>query len=304
MKALKDELTKFDKNIKNTLRDSYIEAHKDSDFKKLVQSLNVSEDNLMKYTSKLNECVADLKRCSNCKSIAECSNAVTGYYLYPEEQGFGLTFTFMPCRYQKDLVKANKYQQHAYYFDVPREIKEASIADIYTEDKNRSEAIKYLSNFAKEYKETKRGKGLFLHGNFGSGKTYLIAAMLNELAAYNIEIAIVFWPELLRDFKASFDDDFREKFNYIKRVSILLIDDLGAENLTPWARDDILGPILQYRMQESLSTFITSNLNMNELEEHLSNTYNKIDAIKAKRIIERISKLTVDMEMVAKNNRK
>lgn len=304
VKTLNNELAKMNgEHVKKSLKDSYIAARKDEEFKKLVSKIPMSEEELMKYTSRLEECVADLKRCQSCPSILECSNTVNGYYYYPTMEESGLTFGYHPCKYQKELNKATKYQENAYYFDIPKEIREASVKDIFPGDKKRADVIRYLSNFAKEYKKNQKGTGLYLHGNFGSGKTYLIAAMLNELAASNVQIAIVYWPELLRDLKASFDDDFREKFQYVKKVSILLLDDLGAENLTPWGRDEILGPILQYRMQEMLPTFVTSNLTMGELEEHLSNTFNKVDAIKAKRIIERIHKLTVDMEMVAKNNR-
>ena len=39
----------------------------------------------------------------------------------------------------------------------------------------------------------------------------------------------------------------------MKYAKLLLIDDLGAEGVTSWSRDEILGTILQYRMQEHLS---------------------------------------------------
>ena len=143
-----------------------------------------------------------------------------------------------------------------------------------------------------------------MHGNFGCGKTYLIAAMFNELARSNIKSAIIFWPEYIRDLKASFDSDFKDKFNYIKKVPLLLIDDIGAENTTTWARDEIFCPLIQYRMQEQLPTFFTSNLTLEELEQHFSVTKNNVDIIKARRIIERIKQLTDDIQMIGKNNRK
>ena len=34
-----------------------------------------------------------------------------------------------------------------------------------------------------------------------------------------------------------------------------MIDDIGAESMTSWIRDDVLSVILQYRMQEQLVTF-------------------------------------------------
>ena len=90
----------------------------------------------------------------------------------------------------------------------------------------------------------------------------------------------------------------------LQRVDILLFDDIGAENVTVWGRDEILGTILQYRMNNKLTTFFTSNLNISELENHLAVTKNSEDVVKARRIIERIKKLTDDLELVSMDRRK
>ena len=84
----------------------------------------------------------------------------------------------------------------------------------------------------------------------------------------------------------------------------MLLDDIGAEYLTTWSRDEVLGTILQYRMDNNLTTFFTSNLNMKELESHLASSKNGVDEVKAKRIISRIEQLTEDLEMISKNLRK
>ena len=89
----------------------------------------------------------------------------------------------------------------------------------------------------------------------------------------------------------------------MKTVELLLIDDIGAETMTEWSRDEVLGTILQYRMQEGLTTFFTSNLNINELEQHFSTSSKGIEKVKAKRIIERIKFLTTQMTMISENRR-
>ena len=110
-------------------------------------------------------------------------------------------------------------------------------------------------------------------------------------------------PELLRNLKSSFGTDYEEKFTFIKTVPLLLLDDIGAESTTAWSRDEVLGPILQYRMEEDLPTFFTSNLTIDELESSLATTSNGVEKIKAKRIIERIKQLTVPLELISKNRR-
>ena len=172
------------------------------------------------------------------------------------------------------------------------------------EDRNRFKTIKWLKEFIDNYEKNNHQKGLYLHGNFGCGKTYLIAAMANMMAKKNIKSAIVFWPDFLRLLKTSFQNDYASKLDYIKKVPILCLDDIGAEVTTSWGRDEILCPILQYRMQENLPTFFTSNLDINALEQHFSISKDGVEVVKAKRIIERIKQLTDDIEMVSQNLRK
>ena len=61
-------------------------------------------------------------------------------------------------------------------------------------------------SFLDDFEDNKPCKGLYLHGNFGCGKTYLIAAIFNELAKKNYKSCIIFWTEFLRQ---AFYDDFK-----------------------------------------------------------------------------------------------
>jgi len=184
------------------------------------------------------------------------------------------------------------------------DITNAKMSEIDISDKKRFEIIKWLKNFYDNYPNEK--KGLFLHGSFGSGKTYLISALFNELAKKDYNCIIVYYPEMLTKLKASFDntnENYSELLNEIKTSDLLLLDDIGAETVTNWSRDEILGTILQYRMENNLSTFLTSNLNLEELETHLSLSKNSTDKVKARRIIERVKQLMYDIELISKNRR-
>ena len=186
---------------------------------------------------------------------------------------------------------------------MPKEIKNASLKEAYRDDNKRLPIFKFFKDFIDSYQRNENPKGLYLSGSFGSGKTYLIAALFNELAKKDISSALVYYPELLRSLKSSFGTDYEEKFTFIKTVPLLLLDDIGAESTTAWSRDEVLGPILQYRMEEELPTFFTSNLTIDELESSLATTSNGVEKIKAKRITERIKQLTVSLELISKNRR-
>ena len=189
---------------------------------------------------------------------------------------------------------------------MPKEISEASFRMIYKDDSNRLDAIKALKYFYDHYNKDKFIKGVYLHGNFGCGKTYLVSALFNELAKKGINSTIIYFPEFLRSLKASFsgdNDEYNARFDQVKYAPLLLLDDIGAEKLSDWARDEVLGVILQYRMEENLPTFFTSNLTLEELEVHLSIVKNSVDKVKARRIIERIKYLSTEIKMISVNRR-
>lgn len=279
---------------------------KNSTFKKLVTKLNLPTTYLMKYTTKLEETSKELNNCKKCKSLLECQNSYSGHVYYPELLNDNLVFDYIPCKYKKEQEAKDKYKKNIYLFEVPKEIKEASMKNIDLDDKDRFNIIKWLKNFLDTYKSKIGMKGLYLTGNFGCGKTYLISACLNELAKHDHKIAIIYYPEFLRSLKESFGDSetYNAKFKFIKNIELLLIDDIGAETMTDWSRDEVLGTILQYRMQEGLTTFFTSNLSIKDLEKHFSISREGIEKIKAKRIIERIKYLTTEMTMISENKRK
>lgn len=285
---------------------SFNEALKDETFKKVVSTIKLPKKEIMKHTSKIEDTVKELKNCSNCKNIFECKNSVLGHVYYPSSINDAVIFSYVPCKYKKDLDKKNKYQENILVYDMPSTIKNASMKDIYTDDPDRFKVIKWLKNFIDEYKKGNATKGLYLTGNFGCGKTYLISATLNEVAKFNKKVCIIYYPEFLRSLKESFndDDEYKTRFNYVKTVDLLLLDDIGAETTTAWARDEILGTILQYRMQAKLPTFFTSNFTIEELEEHFSISNNSIERVKARRIIERIKQLSEIIVMISENKRK
>ena len=275
-------------------------------FRKLANSTKLPTETLMKYTTKLELSSTELNHCKNCKHILECKNEVSGYVYYPERNGDDIEFSYHPCKYKKEIDKNNTYLDNIYYFDMPKEIKDARMHDIYTKDKNRYPVIKWIKEFIENTNKGTSSKGLYLNGSFGCGKTYLLSAMLNEIAKNGTKVAIIYYPEFLRSLKESFNDsdEYSHKFNYIKKIDMLLLDDIGAETVTEWSRDEVLGTILQYRMEEKLPTFFTSNLTIDELEQHLAVTNKEVDNLKARRIIERIKQLTSDITMISVNLRK
>lgn len=290
MKTVSQNLENFKLNssLEKALKKSFQEALKDPAFKELIKNIPLPEEELMKYTSMLEESAIEFSNAAGTDNIVNCKNKIKGYIYTPRVVDNKLEFHYVPAHYQKKILEETRHLEQMYYFDIPEAIKYANMKDIYLDDAKRAQVIKKLNEFIKNYENNPKQKGLYLHGSFGSGKTYLISAVFNELAKRGIRGAVLYWPEYLRELRGSFNQNFNQRFEYVKKVPLLLIDDIGAENNTEWSRDEVLGTILQYRMQESLPTFFTSNLDLDLLKDHLSTTREGTTEVKAQRIIERI----------------
>ena len=241
---------KIEKELNKELEKSL----QDPDFCALVKRCKLPKDVTLKNNTKLMDTVDELKNCKTCKGITMCKNKLEGHVLYPEYDET-LKFIYMPCKFQKMLEKRKIEKEKSI-----NELASARMKDIDINDKNRVGVIKWLKNFYDNFEKVNTLKGLYLHGSFGSGKTYLIAALLNELEkSKNASIEIVYFPELLRNMKEDFNLA-QDKINYLENIDILLIDDIGAEKVTEWGRDEVLGTILQHRMNNKLTTFFTSSV--------------------------------------------
>lgn len=305
MKKIEEEIKQYQKyDLDGALKKAYVVALKNPEFKKLINTIKVKEDIAINYTTKLEETVSELENCSKCKSLMMCKNKVTGFVYYPHFDNDKLDFNYVACKYKKKELKEHE-NIRTNFFEMPLEIRKAKMSDIDVNDAKRIGIIKWLKKFYDNFKKDKHLKGLYLHGSFGSGKTYLISALLNELSKENNTAVIVYYPELLRSLKESFENNnFASRINEIKKVDLLLLDDIGAETVSSWNRDEILGTILQYRMDNKLSTFFTSNLTMKELEEHFILNKSSEEQIKARRIVERIKQLTENEKLISENRRK
>ena len=286
-------------NNTQELETSFKEALKDVKFREIASNLGVPPKIAMKYTSTLEDCAREQNNCTHCKGLNFCKNSVQGCYMTPLFDGVRIVTSYQECHYKKEMNDKIKNIKTA-----SKELESASFKELDVTDKKRKEVLTWIKKFYDEFDITKTQKGLYLHGPFGCGKTYIIAALFNELKKKGVRCKIVYLPSLLRNLKSDFDS-FGDEISYLLDVDLLLIDDIGAEKVTEWSRDEVLASILQERMENYKPTFFTSNLNLEELERHFKTSNNYSDEeIKIKRILERIKYMTVDMELLSENKRK
>lgn len=189
---------------------------------------------------------------------------------------------------------------------MPKDIKEATFEG-FEMTSSRAQGFARALQFVENYIQSPDAfnKGLYLNGAFGVGKTYLLGAIAHELSTFGYASTLVHYPTFTTEMRSSIGDQTTgQKLDAYKTAPILMLDDIGAEYPTDWIRDDILGVILQYRMQNELPTLFSSNFTLDQLEDHL--TYNQkgeASALKAKRIMERIRFLADEVNVSGINRR-
>ena len=264
-----------------------IEIQKDPELVTLVSKLSKEEldQNLLNlYRQK-----QDNDMCANCKGKIACMSAIENNQSKLVYKEGLLEKVYYPCKYI-DHASDNLSIEFMPIRDTGGKV-----------EKNSARA-----NVFKAMEDSKKtGKGIYLHGPFGCGKTYLMMKYAKALMKTK-EVVFVFYPEMVRFVKTnvvSNADVVNRLINRYKDVDVLILDDIGREGNTAYIRDEVLGVILQYRMMEKLPTFMTSNYNILELNELLANTRDKYDGLKASAIIERICYLMNVVELKDKNYR-
>ena len=171
--------------------------------------------------------------------------------------------------------------------------------------RGEKEVLSLIGEFLSKYKKNPHQQGLYLSGDFGRGKTYILAGLANQVAKENKNIVFLHVPTFIASLSSHFEDNsLQQEIRRVADADLLILDDIGAESLSQWSRDDVLGVILQARMDNVLPTFFSSNLDMNDLEEHFAETKNSVDKVKAARIMQRIRFLAKEVVVFGPNRRK
>ena len=107
------------------------------------------------------------------------------------------------------------------------------------------------------------GKGYWFFGDTGTGKTSLAMLISRKALEAGRSVAIYSVPVLLTRIRATYAEgstfSYMELFEHLCSVDLLQLDDIGAENVTPWVAEQLYS-IVNERWQDQRSIIVTSNL--------------------------------------------
>lgn len=307
LRSIRDAL-KSHPTIYNRYKQSYQEqaakVKADPEVIKLVGQYGLSEEDVTHQLANFREWLTERHNCEQCTGIATCHNMYKGHASTPIYVDGELRFEYAPCNLYRNQQRVERQKRLLKSHFIPKETLNVGFDDL-VKDKGNIDAIKAASLFCLQFTEV-QGKGLFFYGEFGVGKTYLMGAIANKLSEQGHSVYFVHVPTFCREIKASISDQsYIEKIAELENVDCLILDDIGAESFSPWIRDEVLGPIIQYRTQNERPILYTSNLDYDNLRTHLAeSSHSQIDDLKAYRIAERIRSFTVPYKMYGENRRR
>ena len=125
---------------------------------------------------------------------------------------------------------------------------------------------------AKHFAENPSG-WLVLGGPSGCGKTHLAAAIGNFRKDQGYPPLMVVVPDLLDQLRSTFSPNsnvtYDQRFEQYKLAEVLILDDLGTESATPWAKEKLY-QLINYRYVAKLPTVFTTSILQTKLDDRFS----------------------------------
>jgi DNA replication protein DnaC len=131
----------------------------------------------------------------------------------------------------------------------------------------QEKSLTVARSHAEQFAHDLKGWLLFC-GGYGSGKTHLAAAISNYAADLGISTLFLTVPDLLDTLRASYssdEDPYAARFEEIRNVQLLVLDNLWTQNATSWAQEKLF-QLFDHRYVKKLPTVVTTDMDLEELD--------------------------------------
>ncbi|MCL4262791.1 MAG: ATP-binding protein [Anaerolineae bacterium] len=139
--------------------------------------------------------------------------------------------------------------------------------------KSQSDNLRRALETAVEFAQSPKEWLVFNSIGYGNGKTHLAAGIANAITKQGEPVLFIVVPDLLDHLRATFNpasgQRYDKLFDEIKTASLLVLDDLGTESATPWAREKLY-QLFNYRYNTRLPTVITTATPIDEIDPRLA----------------------------------
>jgi DNA replication protein DnaC len=210
-----------------------------------------------------------------------CPVCRDAHFVHPVDEAGKCDYSqVMPCRCVRAEIERKRLRNLLQYCELPVG------TDHMTFDKFRkSPELQDAYDLAFDLAEGSDVTWLTLMAGTGRGKTHLAIAVCRRWLHHGIPAKYAYVPllfdELRRGFREDGDRSYESRFDRFLNVPLLVLDDLGTENSTPWVQEK-LDIIFDYRLVHGLSLVVTTNIPFDELPFRIRG---RLDRLPSSRVV-------------------
>ncbi len=239
---------------------------------------------MMKQNNEINELLQDrsdeflMSNISIILSALEPNEIKEGYkiQLAIDEEEQVVTWTYVPSSEENLTRKEIEKVRSQYTIPLSEDFKEQYLIDINEIDwtVGKKELVNEVRRIIEHHdlNHTVK-KGNWIYGGHHVGKTHFTIALLNFFAKKGKRVAFVNVSDLILQTQSGFNSNAANKpanlVELARKAEILVIDDIGSERSTPWFKENILLPIVDYRFKSGMTTIFSSNSTIDKYASRL-----------------------------------
>lgn len=127
------------------------------------------------------------------------------------------------------------------------------------DDNKNPEITRIAKNYTREFKRFRAaGKGLYIYGGVGTGKTFTAACIANALIDRLIPAVVTNFPRIINDVSGKFEGK-QQYIDDLNKYDLLVIDDMAAERQTDYT-NEIIYNVIDSRYRSGKPLILTSNI--------------------------------------------
>ena len=256
-------------------------------------SYDLPAEEIKRHRDEIADIECAQERCKGCTGEV-CKQPSQGMIPVVEVHDGRFCYALRRCRHERNRLARLRISRLFASARIPRAYEGDTFADYAVTAANRDAVDAAHMMVADEI------KGLFLHGEKGTGKTKLAAIIANERARAGKPVLFASVPDLMADIRASFDGGkTAETVRAVKETPFLVLDDLGAEKMSEWVGEQLFC-IVNHRYNAMLPTVVTSNYNPTQIIRRMATVDrggNVVDDLQGQRIMSRIYEMCERVEI-------
>ena len=159
--------------------------------------------------------------------------------------------------------------------------------------------MEMAKRFVQHWEEfQKDSMGLLLWGPVGTGKSFIAGCIANALLDQGVQVMMTNFARLLNKLTDMYAGDRNAYIDSFNSFPLLIIDDLGVERNSEFARERVFS-VIDSRYRSQLPMIVTTNLTPKEMK-------NPADLSRARiydRVLERCTPIRVDNQNIRERNK-